>query len=46
MKVVLNFSGHAIENRARNTNYTTALTFDKRYFRLRAVFFDLVKSFW
>ena len=39
------FSGQAIENLARNTyNYTTALTFDQQYFRLRAIFFHSVKS--
>ena len=26
-------------------SYTTALTFDQQYFRLRAIFFNLIKSF-
>ena len=35
------FLGHAIENREHNT----AMTFDQQYFRLRAIFFNMVKSF-
>ena len=46
MKVV--FQGMRLKIALRNTitlQLYTALTFDQQYFRLRAIFFNLVKSF-